>query len=206
MSTRDSYHHGNLRAELIEAALAAARTDGAQAIGLRSITKQIGVSPNAAYRHFADRQALIVAVAEEIQARMAETMRSRVLASDDDSAATRARSRLRAVGLGYIAFARAEPGWFSLAFFGAREAPEPPLSVPGDRTPPPFALLIEALDALVDAGELAAERRDGAEWACWSAVHGFAELVIYGPLSTHDDELVSALAERVVDDIIVGIR
>ncbi|GAB2508424.1 TetR/AcrR family transcriptional regulator [Paramicrobacterium agarici] len=205
MPGRETYHHGNLRAELIEAALAEARESGPQAIGLRSITRKLRVSPNAAYRHFDDRNALILAVAAEIQNKMVEEMRSRMPAPDGRTAREKARSRLRAVGLGYIAFARSEPGWFALAFFGARDVPGPPLESADGGTPPPFALLTETLDELVTAGGLAPERRHGAEWACWSAVHGFAELANFGPLASHDESHVTALAERVVDDIISGI-
>ncbi|MCW4459142.1 TetR-like C-terminal domain-containing protein [Microbacterium sp. MPKO10] len=206
MSSKDSYHHGNLRAELIEAALAAARRSGPDAIVLRSITRQLRVSPNAAYRHFADRQALIDAVAESIQSKMAAAMHERMLSIEAGPPDERARAQLRAVGLGYIGFARAEPGWFDTAFFGVRDGSE---TVTGDlsaRVPPPFELLIDALDALVAAGALSQTRRVGAEWACWSAVHGFAQLVLHGPLSALDDTTVTMFAERTVDDIITGIH
>ncbi|QPZ37874.1 TetR/AcrR family transcriptional regulator [Paramicrobacterium chengjingii] len=203
MSPRDSYHHGNLRAELIEAALAEARRSGPDAIGLRSITRQLRVSPNATYRHFADRQALIAAVAQAIQGKMAEEMRMRMPPKDERAPA---HSRLRAVGLGYIAFARAEPGWFDTAFFGQPDDPAVTMDLVSVSVPAPFTLLIGALDDMVDAGELSTRRREGAEWACWSSVHGFAQLVLHGPLSSQSDEVVTLLAERVVDDIIAGIH
>lgn len=76
---------------------------------------------------------------------------------------------------------------------------------PHDRLPPPFALLVEALDGLVGTGGLSRERRDGAEWSCWSAVHGFAELAVHGPLRGQSPEQLERWAERVVDDIIAGI-
>jgi len=65
--------------------------------------------------------------------------------------------------------------------------------------------LVEALDAMVNAGVLSPERRDGAEWPCWSAVHGFAELVLHGPLRDISRRDVEALAQRTVDDIIAGV-
>lgn len=203
--TRDTYHHGDLRRALVEAGLAATRVRGATALGLREVTRQAGVSPNAAYRHFADRQALLTAVAREIQDRMAEQMRARMPAPGDAAPRDRARLRLRAVGLGYIAFAVAEPGWFGTAFFGPGGAPQGVLHDAHDRTPPPFALLVEALDGMVEAGALSRERREGAEWACWSTVHGFAELVVHGPLGRQSPEQIGRWAERVVDDIISGI-
>lgn len=210
---RDSYHHGDLRRALLDAGLTAARTGGPTALGLREITRQVGVSPNAAYRHFTDRQAFLAAVAREIQERMAEQMRARMSASPDAGPRERARSRLRGVGLGYIAFALAESGWFETAFFGVVGVPNgiQPGSQPDAQRraqpypPPPFALLVEALDTMVETDVLPADRREGAEWACWSAVHGFCELAVHGPLRGQAPEQLERWAERVVDDIIAGI-
>src|SRR5699024_8571350 len=93
-----------------------------------------------------------------------------------------------------------EPGWFETAFFGrAREAAQEaaadaagpdaagpdaagPGAAAGGAVPPPFALLTAALDECVEAGVLSAQRRPGAEFVCWSAVHGCAGLLLYGPL------------------------
>jgi AcrR family transcriptional regulator len=117
------------------------------------------------------------------------------MARKRDSDAT---DRLRAVVIGYIKFALDEPGWFAVAFFGA---------VNPDETAgaPPYLALVDALDAMVAAGILAPERRDGAEWPCWSAVHGFAELALRGPLRRAPRRQVELLATRTVDDIIAGI-
>jgi AcrR family transcriptional regulator len=184
------YHHGDLRTALIEAGLDLTRSGGPEALTIREATRRVGVSPNAAYRHFVDREALLSAVATAIQHRMAARMARK---RDSD-----ARDRLRAVGLGYIKFALDEPGWFTVAFFGA---------VNPDETAgaPPYLALVEALDAMVAEGMLAPERRDGAEWPCWSAVHGFAELALRGPLRRAPRRQVELLATRTVDDIIAGI-
>lgn len=189
--SKTGYHHGDLRAALIDAGLQLTQAGGPDALTIREATRRVGVSPNAAYRHFADREALLQAVATAIQHRMTTKMRTSV------------RSRgptelLRAVGLGYIRFALDEPGWFTTAFFSAEVADEP-------SSAPPYIALVEALDAMVKAGALALERREGAEWPCWSAVHGFAELVLHGPLRRASHRAVQSLAERTVDDIIAGL-
>ncbi|MGA8332912.1 MAG: TetR/AcrR family transcriptional regulator [Mycobacterium sp.] len=186
---KTGYHHGDLRAALIDAGLALTRTGGPEALTIREATRRVGVSPNAAYRHFADREALLGAVAVAIQHLMAARMQG--------SPPRRAADRLRAVGIGYITFALDEPGWFAVAFFGAGT----------DETDgaPPYLALVEALDAMVDAGVLTPERRNGAEWPCWSAVHGFAELALRGPLRHASRRDVEALALRTVDDIIAGV-
>ena len=198
------YHHGNLRSALIEAGLALTRTAGSRGLVLRDVTKAAGVSPNAAYRHFADRESLHTAVAIRIQEEMVERMLT--LRPPERQGLTAARARLTAVGLGYISFALAEPGWFDVAFAGpdafrlTSAASDDPSAVPA-----PLAFLLDALDGLVDSGELAPADRPGAEWPCWSAVHGFALLALHGPLSRQSTDAVRAAAERTVDAAITGI-
>jgi AcrR family transcriptional regulator len=190
---KTGYHHGDLRSALIEAGLHLTRTGGPDALTIREATRRVGVSPNAAYRHFVDREALLSAVASAIQHRMAARMQG--------PARRQASDRLRAVGVGYIKFALDEPGWFTVAFFGAD-----PVGLDDETaSAPPYLALVEALDAMVDTGALSPDRRAGAEWPCWSAVHGFAELALRGPLRHASRRDVDALAARTVDDIIAGI-
>ena len=206
-TVKTGYHHGDLRAALIDAGLHLTRTGGPEALTIREATRRVGVSPNAAYRHFADRETLLRAVATAIQHRMAARMQSS--ASRRGSAEPQACDRLRAVGVGYIKFALDEPGWFTVAFFGADLAGADLIGFAAEQdqtaTAPPYLALVEALDAMVIAGALSPERRDGAEWPCWSAVHGFAELVLHGPLRDARRREVEALAKRTVDDIIAGV-
>jgi len=189
---RASYHHGNLRSALVEVGLELTRTGGASALVLRDVARHAGVSPSATYRHFADRESLLAAVATRIQDRMAEQMRV-------DAAPRTARERLRAVGLGYIGFALQEPGWFDVAYSDLAAVPG------GDHVPAPLTALVGALDALVHEGSLAPAQRPGAEWPCWSAVHGFALLALRGPLRSMPPDAVRGAAERTVDAIITGL-
>ena len=207
-----SYHHGDLRAALVDAGLELARSGGPAAVTVREVTRAAGVSPASAYRHFADHRALVVAVALAAQGRLAATMEARIEAQSADAAGgsdtDRAVARLRGVGLGYIEFALAEPGWFALAlltFDPGAGAAAPSVTV-ADAVPPPFQLLLDALDGCVEAGVLSAEGRVNAEWPCWSAVHGFADIATRGPLQGQDDDVLAALGEHVVDRIVAGVR
>lgn len=202
------YHHGDLRAALIAAGLELTRAGGPDALVLREVTRRAGVSPTAAYRHFADRAQLLEAVSDAVLDRVAAAMHpaprpGSVSAFNGEerapSPSDAAVARLAAVGLGYIGFARAEPGWFATAFFGRRATPR---SV---QDAAPFRALSGALDAMDAAGLVDARRRDGAEWACWSMVHGFADLALHGPLRFAQPTAVDALAERVVDAVIAGL-
>jgi AcrR family transcriptional regulator len=143
----------------------------------------VGVVPNAAYRHFADRDELLAAVCtaalRELAARMAADV-TRVRGKHGDPAA--ARRRLHAIGRAYLGFAREEPGLFATAFaLPQQHAYDVPDDGSGkDRTP--LDHLRTALDELVDAGVLSQRRRDGIEYPIWSTVHGLAVLTGQGPL------------------------
>src|SRR5215510_10909197 len=112
---RSSFHHGNLREALVQAGLAMARERGAGAVVLREATRHVGVTARAAYRHFADREALVRAVARAALAEMARTIERKQAGAVDGLA------MLRGVGEGYIQFALDEPGWFDVAFFAMGE-------------------------------------------------------------------------------------
>jgi AcrR family transcriptional regulator len=143
----------------------------------------VGVVPNAAYRHFADRDELLAAVCTAAMDELADRMAAgvaRVHGKQDDAAA--ARRRLGAIGIAYLEFAREEPGLFATAFALPRQHPydEPDDGAGLDRTP--LGQLRTVLDELVDAGVLHRERREGIEYPIWSAVHGLAVLTGEGPL------------------------
>ena len=202
-----TYHHGDLRHALIGEGLQLARTGGPAAVTLREATRAAGVSPNAAYRHFADRDALVRAVAREAQLALAGAITARVAATPDGLAPAAATiERLRRVGLAYIDFARAEPGWFETAIFTQDADASGAIVTLDDEIVAPFRLLMDTLDAMVDAGALAPERRPYAEWACWSAVHGFADIAVHGPVRRQPAPVVDALAASVVEAAITGVR
>jgi len=201
-----AYHHGDLRRALIDEGLRLARTGGPAAVTLRESTRGVGVSPNAAYRHFADRDALVHAVAHEAQIALANAILTRVAATPADLPPREASvERLRRVGFAYIAFARAERGWFETAFFTQDPQASAGIVTLDDEIVAPFRLLMDTLDAMVDAGALSPERRPFSEWACWSAVHGFADIAVHGPVRRQPVEVVDALAAAVVESAITGV-
>lgn len=195
------YHHGDLKAALVVAGLELVRHEGPDALGLREASRAVGVTPNAVYRHFRDRAGLALAVAEQAQEEFADVIRRRVDAVTITDAADRATGRLRAIGLAYVEFARGEPGLFQLAFRSHDQ-----LAADTNRIEPaPFRMLNDALDELVDVGLLPSGRREHAEWAAWSAVHGFADLATRGPLHAQPGTITDMLASLVVDRAIAGI-
>lgn len=173
---------GAVRSALIEAGVELARSGGPDAVVLREVTRMVGVVPNAAYRHFADRDALLAAVRSEALARLAQRMADGMNAvRAGPHTPTGAGLRLQAVGTAYLGFARAEPGLFDTAFAATHH----PTSGASDETRP-FGLLQTALDNLVEAGLLDPARRPEIEYPTWAAVHGIAVL-LRGPLRSLSD-------------------
>src|SRR5438270_3313735 len=96
------YHHGDLRAGLVDAGLELVRAQGPEALQLRAVTRAVGVSHNAAYRHFADHQDLVNAVAERCMAELAALMRARLATVRVRDRRRRAIAELSAIGRAYI--------------------------------------------------------------------------------------------------------
>ena len=196
---------GQVRSRLIEAGIALARAGGPEAVVLREAARHVGVAPNAAYRHFVDRDALLNAVCVEAMREMVQRMEGALAhVAPGYGTPQGASGRLRALGVAYQEFALMEPGLFETAFAVPRHmeyATGDAAARAGERTP--FQLLEAVLDELVTTGVLPAERRPQAEYVVWSCVHGLATLVSQGPLRglppslrTHLSELLLAFIGR----------
>jgi len=166
------YHHGDLRGELIRAAVELGRTKGAEGIVMRELARQVGVSPNAAYRHFSDRDDLLREVGSASLAELSAAMHARMATIQEADPKEFSRRCLREIGKGYVGYALAEQRLFAV---GMERASLHELNEP-------IRDLTAALDACLETGFIDATKRPGAELACWAAVHGFALLYGTGPL------------------------
>lgn len=204
------YHHGNLRAALVDAGVELARAGGPNAVVLRAASRRAGVSHNAVYRHFANQEDLLAAVALRCMSQLSLLMTDRMSRVTTRDRVQRAVARLEAIGRAYIDFARTEQGWFRTAFssaqsHGANGPPPNPAPAHGSDAEPipnPYDVLGAALDELVEVGALTPERRDGAEYAAWSAVHGLSSLLIDGPLR----ELPEPEIERAISTVLAVVN
>lgn len=190
---RSAYHHGNLRAALVEEAVRAAREGGPGALALRDLARRVGVSHNAAYRHFAHRDDLVAVVAEHAMAGLVAAMQRELDAVDEPDPVLRARLRLAGIGRAYVDYALGERGLFQVAFT-SRTGPDA-ARVPAES---PYLLLGRALDDLVEVGYLRPETRPGAEELCWSTVHGFSLLCAAGHVGGGEPDTTASDLERVL--------
>ena len=205
-ATPAGYHHGNLRAALIRAGYELAVEHGPESVTLRAATRRVGVSPTAAYRHFAGIDELRFAVGLLALRELATAMESHQQAVREIDPAARARALLEAVGTGYLAFSLDHPEAFRIGLLGlvGMEHAELPEGA-GDTGRTPFQLLTDALRNLATIGVLAPADVEPAAIHCWSSVHGFASLAIQGPLRGTPREVQDLLARRLVRDVVDGV-
>ncbi len=197
---RDVYHHGDLRNALVASAVRLIETCGPGAFSLREAAREVGVSANAAYRHFDDKSALMAAVAAEGFARLAARMRRSIAGASLRRAAEPAPiSRFKAVGRAYVGFAADHPAMFRVMFG------EDGAAYRCGETVAPWTLLAQSLDALVAGGFLRPERRPGAELNVWGVVHGFACLTLEGVGPAPRRRGRAAAVESLLQFAVVGL-
>jgi AcrR family transcriptional regulator len=184
-----AYHHGDLRDALLRAARRILEKDGIAQLSLRRAARAAGVSPAAPYHHFADKQALLDAIAAEGFAELTGQMCARMAkASDPDG-------RLDASGVGYVVFAVENPMLFQLMFSGDGQAASGNATLNTARENAYGVLQAAVADTSVNGA--------AAPLVClrlWAQVHGIAKLIVEGCIKPSDYGCASseALAVRLL--------
>jgi AcrR family transcriptional regulator len=177
-ASRERYHHGDLRAALIEAGLDLLREVGPAALSLRAAARKAGVSAMAPYRHFADKDDLLAAVAAHGFRLFGGAL------AGSSAAQAGANDALRAQGVAYVRFATAEPALFRL-MFGPVIGGEAGLEALKGAGAPAFDQLRAGVAAAMPG--LEAQAREDFVLACWSIVHGLSCLLVDGKIPPLDD-------------------
>jgi len=170
-----SYHHGDLRRALLEAAVKVVEKDGISALTLQTLARRAGVSSGAPYHHFDSREGLLAAIAIEGLALMVEQMRRAGAEAPDDG-----RSQLEALGRGYVRFALAHRAHFRVMF-----RPELHALLGKDTNPAlgeGLEMLKRAIERCQSEGLAPPGDPEPLILLAWSAVHGAAHLWIDGSL------------------------
>ena len=182
-TSKAAYHHGDLRSACVNAAMELLEESGETALSLRAVARRAGVSPAAPYRHYADREALVSAVAALGYRELAER-----LAAAHPSPAT--SKQLTSVAVAYVQFALERPALFRIMFG------EPCDRDNDERTAATaaVALYLREIVGRVFPGADA----EAMATATWALVHGLAFLHLDGKLDTTSPALVS---QRVSDAV-----
>ncbi len=183
MSPPATYHHGDLRAALVRAALELLEEGGESELSLRAVARRAGVSPAAPYRHYADREALVSAVAAVGYRELAER-----LAAAHPSPST--AEQLASVAIAYVQFALDRPALFRIMF-------SEPCDRDNDERIAATAAVSQYVRAIVERTFPQADD-EALATAIWALVHGLAFLYLDGKL---DASTPSVVAERIAATI-----
>jgi len=191
MQSDKTYHHGDLRRALVDAATQVAAERGLDAIKVSTLARQLGVSSGAPFRHFANREALLVAMAEAAADRQLAAMRSAAVAHKDPI------EQQRRMGVAYVRWAVADPGGFRALNRAA--------SIAGsERLRAQQQAFADTLTASLDnsRARLALADEPARVLAARALVHGLARMCVDGlmgrPISP---DMAEQLAERVTRSI-----
>jgi len=186
----NTYHHGDLRDALIKAALREAEQGGAEAISIKALAKQLGVSQPAPYRHFADREALLTAATAEAFRQFTAMLREAMTKPSKQSK----QSKLSRLAQATLDFGLRRNGVYRLMFASRTVSCAAKGSELHEATRETFALVIEALEAPA-VGYL----RERQALKIWAALHGVVMLAAQGLLTGGS---AHATREELVEDFV----
>jgi len=192
MGRAKPYHHGNLQEVLLESALRLIAEVGPAGFTLRELARRAGVSHNAPYRHFRDRDDLMAAVATQGYGELTRAMRRAAEDHED------ALDRLKQAGLAYIMFALRRPEHFAVMFDGpvSLKTEHPGSSAAAKEA---FAALVSFVRGCQEAGQLSLGDPQDFTLLAWSMVHGVAKLAITGRLPFRTKAEILKFAGFVID-------
>jgi AcrR family transcriptional regulator len=187
------YHHGDLRRALINEAVRTIRGSGVEQLTLRGVGATLGVSRTALYRHFADKSALLAAVAREGFHRL------RVQLIEAWDGGGRGREGFEAMGVAYVRFAIAHPSHYRVMFGSFVEACAKDVELAAEASAA-FQVLVDALVAQQKASVIVRDDPLLLAQFVWAVVHGVAMLAIDGPLRGREpgaERLIAYAVERI---------
>jgi AcrR family transcriptional regulator len=191
VSSSDRYHHGDLRHALVAAGAEVLAERGVDGLSLREVARRAGVSQAAPYHHFADKAALLSAIAEQGYLDLAAALRAGA-----EDAGGPALMRFQGMGIAYVGFAVEHPAMFRLLFRPEMLAAANPAGTAS------YRVLEEGLAAAMAEGSVIGNKDDIA-LAAWCAAHGAATLYVDGPLGT-EDRSAQEIAEIVTTVLGIG--
>jgi AcrR family transcriptional regulator len=193
-SSQDPYHHGNLRAALLDAAERKMPESGIEGLSLRELARELGVSHSAPRRHFPDKQSLLDALAVVGLNRLGEQLDAALDHADEDFA-----RQLTAFATAYVRFASGNPQLLELMFLRKEDATKRELREANQRA---FGAPVRLIEEARKRGQIDDSDRDRVEMTILAVLQGLATLVLgrmAGNRST--DQLVTGTVHTLIEGL-----
>lgn len=195
-----AYHHGDLARALLAATLEIIEKRGAEALTLREVAAAVGVTHGAAYRHFADKEALLAAVAEDGYRALAQ----KLVGARNAAAASEARQRIRALAAAYVEFAMARPAQYRV-MWGPRVNEDGRFPSLETAISAAFSLVIADFERGQAEGAFRGEPARDLAIAFWVAAHGYVELVLRRRLKVKSEAVAVAYLDKLLVPFLDGL-
>jgi AcrR family transcriptional regulator len=199
-TSQRNYHHGDLRNALIEAGRVILAEEGSAGLELRKVARRAGVSHAAPYRHFADKQALLAAIAEDGFRELLNRLQTA-----HDQAEINTLAQLTAIGQAYMAFALECPAHMREMFSGLTidRYAYPSLHAVSKEA---FTLLVTTVAAGQARGEVVSGNPADLVVTIWSMIHGVAMLVLERQIPMQAERDAHQLVQSAIEQLYAGLR
>jgi AcrR family transcriptional regulator len=200
MKGKETYHHGDLEQKILEEALSWIERENIASLSLRGIARNLGVSHNAPYRHFPDKESLLIAIAVKGFEGLHQTLQQASYNHLNDP-----HQRLQAIGVAYIEYAVQHQAYYRV-MFGDRQKSEtkscPTLQKVANKT---FAVLEDTIKRGQTREVFIEGETEQLARVCWSLVHGVSMLAIDRQLMISDSQSVLELARIATKTVSQGL-
>lgn len=199
MAAKDNYHHGDLRQTILEEALIWIDQENIVSLSLRGIARRVGVSHNAPYRHFPDKESLLVAIAETGFKQLHQTLQQESINNLDN-----VQKRLENIGIAYVKYAIDHQAYYRVMIsdYPRNYNQYPELAQASNNA---FNVLLDVIEAGQAAKVFNAQDAQQLARVCWSLVHGIAMLAIDNQFMSYDRTSIMELAQIATKTVSKGI-
>jgi AcrR family transcriptional regulator len=199
--SNDSYHHGDLKNALIAAGVKLLASEGLEGLSLRKLARDIGVSHNAPYMHFADKEALLAAIGEQGFRLLGDA----IAVGQADVREAPIETRVTRAAHSYVTFALAHPSHLGVMFGSLSSSNYPDLAQAAGAT---FEMLIEIVRDGKRGDELADFEAEHVALLIWTTAHGLSSLLIAQKIPSralaplHEEQWIEHLVDMMCQGIL----